>query len=59
MLFPCVIVGAPDGDAQHSSPDPIANDPRKALDFQEGDACVPFIRKAFRCGIDLIIHFYL
>ena len=37
MLIPSVMTTVSGGDAVQSSPDPIAEDPRKALVFEEGD----------------------
>ena len=37
MLIPSVMTAVSGGDAVQSSPDPIAEDPRKALVFEEGD----------------------
>ena len=37
MLIPSVMTAVPGGDAVQTSPDPIAEDQRKALVFEEGD----------------------
>ena len=42
---PSVMTAVPSGNAVQSSPNPIAEDPRKALVFEEGDDCRPCIRK--------------
>ena len=50
MLIPSVMTAVPGGNAVQSSPDPIAEDPREAVvfEFEEGDDCAPYIRKASR-----------
>ena len=38
-VCPSVMTAVPGGDAVQTSPDPIAEDQRKALVFEEGDYC--------------------
>ena len=48
MLIPSVMTAVPGWNAVQSSPDPIAEDPRGALVFEEGDDWAPCIRKTSR-----------
>ena len=49
MLIPSVMTAVSGGSAVQSSPDQFTEDPRKALVFEKGYDCAPYIRKNF-CG---------